>query len=335
MIEKRTIMQSRFTSVMIGLFLAFLLTLTVDAQNETSSGSASPKAFEGQKTKQVSPDELKVGDRARIELDSGSQFKGSVVGVRKDRIRLDVSLENMSLSGTLTLDKNDMVRVSVLPELDESTQEQIKEAKKEYLKSLKKSVSKLEDSSNGGSEKKSDEASKSGGEGSGSETSGSTSSSGGDSNGEKMTAKQRELLEKFPENEWNKKRLEEIKNKYGYQRTNREREFLNNWEELKKARSLKEKDKGKQLLKEFPPDEGWDEERYKHIKNAKGTLPGQARPVRTPREQRFLEVYDQWKEALKAKKKREKEKKKKKEKSGEQKSSETEEDQNNDTSGGT
>jgi len=279
-------------SVLVVLFYGAVPGL---AQDDTGGQTVSSE----NQVREIEPDQLRIGNRARIVLQNGSEFEGRVMGLRKDQVRLNLSFENLSLSGNVTLQKDEIETVFVLPSLTMKTREEILEAKERVMASRAASGASDEAVAKTSDGKEENEK-----EGATDEKPVSEM---------KLTAEHRRLLDRFPADSWGPERYRSVESKYPYQRTTREREFLTIWEKLTEARNIQQLNHYRELLDKFPPDEGWSKKKYETLTTEKGLLPGKGREVRTPRERAFIDAYETWKEGVKWKKKMEQKKEKQKE----------------------
>ncbi len=223
-------------------------------------------------------------------LKNDTVFKGILTEIRKKDLDLDVTYEYMTMSGKITFEKNRVENVITLPARSKKERKRIKETKKQYRKELQENDEEEEEEKE--TKKKEEEKNED----------------------ESLTKEERQkLLDRFPRSDWPKDRYDRLSEQFRYQRSRKEQEFVEKWEDIKKARNQVEKNARMKLLEEFPPDEGWGEEKYKELQTQRSPHPGRSRPMMTSRERRFYENYDEWKKAYKQRQEEKKEEEEKKE----------------------
>lgn len=207
---------------------------------------------------------LKRGDRVLITTKDGGTFKGVVKSLVGDNLRIDVTGDSSEAAGSVVFERKDVRRVVVLGTL---TPEEM------------------------------DRTGKTAGEGEGDET-GTKTENGGEEKKpeEEPTAEEKAaaLLAKFPPPDWGPKRKAEIEEKAEFERTEEEREFLVKYAEWADAAEGVAKAARLELLKRFPPKDGWGEARYKKLKNRFIVM---GIPL-TADEQEFVDKIADWRKAL-------------------------------------
>lgn len=208
---------------------------------------------------------LKRGDRVLITTKDGGTFKGVVKSLVGDNLRIDVTGDSSEAAGSVVFERKDVRRVVVLGTL---TPEEM------------------------------DRTGTPTGEGEGEET-GTKPENGGEGEKpkeEEPTAEEKAaaLMAKFPQPEWGPKRKAEIEEKAEFERTEEEREFLLKYAEWADAAEGVAKALRLELLKRFPPKDGWGEARYKKLKDRFIVM---GIPLAAD-EQEFVDKIDDWRKAL-------------------------------------
>ncbi len=271
---------------------------------------------------------INAGERVQVRLTNGAQIQGDVIGLLGDRIQIEISNERLTMSGTITLRSETIETITKLDPLTQAERRQVQSIKEQYQANVRSKAAETE-SGDGESETAGAEEST----GDGDETSKQNNKDGEtkkeqEKNSEEekegppeLSSEQQRLLNRFPAEEWTQKRYEQLKSKYNFQRNSTQDAFLDNWEKLQEAREIQEKRREYQLLQEFHPDDGWTPEKYRHINENLASLEAKGIPARSAEQRRFLDVYDEWKEAYDRYKKRQKKKKEEREQASSQSSS--------------
>lgn len=221
---------------------------------------------------------VKRGDRVTVILNNEASFSGEVKIILKNKIEIDVSYDESSLSGTIAFNRRDIREIIIMPPMDDSAKKEIKEQKEAATQKYQSELPPKK-------------------------TSGEAAEAAATSKDDEALLLS--LLDKFPPGQvWNKQRYDEIKNTAPYLQTEEEKEFLGQYESWVQAQTFREKSDRRALLRKFPPENGWSEEKFKDLTN-RFTRTGVAL---SGEEQEFVNKYPDW---IKARAEQEEELKKK------------------------
>lgn len=281
----------RFRSAAVLLLLALL-------------GPAAPALFA-----QADPFEgLQVGQRVEVILKNNTIFRGEVHWIASDRIKLDVTYDTTELQGYLTFHKTEVRSASVVKELTEKDKQRILREKNAKIHKYQDELAARAKREQGGEMEKGADAEAGKGP-----NEGETPKDPKQAAEEKARQAQKDLLAKFPPDDWGKERYEQIQATAEQSRTELEKEFMAGFDRWQAAQEADNKDARKALLEKFPPEKGWgpdklEELRMKELSSLHTGRPthiggervsnGRTRPTLTDEENEFVDHFDQWKLAL-------------------------------------
>lgn len=220
--------------------------------------AASLPAFAGDDVFQ----DLKRGDRVLITTKDGGNFKGVVKSVVGDNLRVEVTYDSNEAVGSVVFERENVKRVLKLGAVNPEDFDRVVKEKEEAAKPKDTEKPKDETTENGGKVTEED--------------------------------KEKELLAKFPPSEWNDERKAAIEAADAFVRSDEEKEFLASYDAWKKAAEKQNKVSRLELLKKFPPKDGWGPEKHETLKNTTAVI-GRAL---TDDEKEFVDHFEEWKQAL-------------------------------------
>ncbi|MBI2921295.1 MAG: hypothetical protein HYY18_09460, partial [Planctomycetes bacterium] len=207
---------------------------------------------------------LKRGDRVLITMVEGGSFKGVVKSLVGDNLRIDVTGDSSAASGSVVFERRDVRKVVVLGTLTPEEMDRTGETGKEEGE---ETGTKPENGGEGEKPKEEEPTEE-----------------------EKAAA----LLAKFPSPDWSAKRKAEIEAKAEFERSEEEREFLVRYGDWANAMEGLAKLARLELLKKFPPKDGWGEPRYRKLKDRFIVM---GIPLAED-EQEFVDRFEDWKKGL-------------------------------------
>ncbi|MDQ7779972.1 MAG: hypothetical protein RDV41_09710 [Planctomycetota bacterium] len=222
-------------------------------------------------SKQDSPegyDALRPGKQQRVEivLKNNSTFKGEVAAVSKTKVTLNLSFEKLDVQGYMGFERREIKRIVFLEALTREEKSRIEAGRMDL----------------------------GGGAGSGEGPAAGTKEATKEDTKETAEKRKQYLLDKFPASTWTADTKAEIAAKPASSRTQEEQEFLDCYDEIVKAREDTGKQSRADLLKKFPPDQGWGEEKYQELLKKELWITG---VQRTTEEDDFVVNYEDWKVA--------------------------------------
>ncbi|GEM_PF-3352770 len=262
------------------------------------------------------------GDRVELTLTNGTVFRGEVVWCIEGKVKIDISFDSPETDGAIVLEGGSIARAVRLDRLTQEQKERILKDKEDRRRRLLAEIAERDRAS----------AAELGGEAPGSDV-----ASPGDQellakfptsewsperrkalaqqDASTLTEEEQEFLARYkdwqkavdrkgrndtldkfsPANGWDDNRYADLLGRDPEGLTEDERQFLATHDQLVKDRADKAGEDRQGLLEEFPPGSEWNEETYERLKTQFIRI---AVPP-TAREQKFLDQFDGWKQALK------------------------------------
>lgn len=206
--------------------------------------------------------EIQAGDDLQITLKNKNVFKGTVEEISDSSIKINISNFDEKMTGFIILNKSQIKKIKHLKALTEKDIESVESRRTIFKEKYSGNIPAV-------SPKKADISDE--------------------------TAKDsKTLLEKFPPDKgWGKEKYNDLLQLAEGKLTEEEKEFLDKYEDWILEKKQAENKKSDDLLKKFPPDKGWGQEKYDSLSLQFATVG----TTLTGEEQEFVDKFENWKTA--------------------------------------
>ncbi|MBI5359231.1 MAG: hypothetical protein HZA48_01455 [Planctomycetes bacterium] len=205
---------------------------------------------------------IQPGDDLQITLKNKNIFKGTVEDISDSSIKIDISNFDEKMTGFIVLNKSQIKKIKQLKALTEKDIESIESKRTLFKEKYSGNLPVV-------SAKK-------------------------DNTADESAKDSKTLLEKFPPDKgWGKEKYNDLLQLAEGKLTDEEKEFLEKYEDWVLEKKQAEDKKSDDLLKKFPPDKGWGQDKYDSLSLQFATVGTSL----TGEEQEFVDKFENWKKA--------------------------------------